>query len=212
MFTHACQIAWDTQCSVGWGDASVECLIHGSGVWLSPTVAITALHCVDEEAVNGGYPVLLGHDGPYRSRIIASFPDADIAMLRTEQRIAGSANARPVPTEFLRIAHRPLWLGTSVGFLTRLVLQDAGRSLFCQTAIGALADGDHAHFALSATVLQAGHSGSPVFDQAGILVGIIVQSWQFRTSTKQQDMTHTLPVMSSTIPLVKAIQAALVEP
>ena len=107
-------------------------------------------------------------------------------LLRLVELLKKAPNSVTTIRLYPQLADDQIFLGTQVGFISELTLhetieQKRIRSHFSAAYVSMfLPDVQPMRFALSATVMQHGFSGSPVFLPSGPILGVLVQSLSFR--------------------------------
>ena len=182
MFRDAVSLYWDCLCSVGsgGGPGDREAKSCGLGCCLSPTLAITAHHVVEEALAEGGWVVILRGDGLFKTEFAFASREADIAVLKLTEKtrsLSGTAPGR-YPTQFAT----NVTVGYTVGYLWRMHRTDSNGKQQLHTAFSAAEvsfisrDPDRGPgFALRAGLIADGCSGAPGFLAGGALAGVLVR-------------------------------------
>ena len=218
MFQHACQLYWPCLCTVGGGDSPVEAKLYAKGCMISSTLATTAHHVVDTMARRYSWPVVVKHDGLHRCEIAQSWPEADIAVLRTVERLEAAELSPPstYPSEY---GPTPTF-GMSVGYFGTLVRRDgaggdASATYFADASVCGLvrSSGEVARWMLSRGFAEGGFSGSPVFRPDGAFTGIVIQSQCWVSETPEgAPYPVVVPVMSPLHPIAADLQKLVEQP
>ena len=215
MFQKACQIFWDVNCQVGGGKNQKQGL-HGMGCEVSPLHILTARHVWEETSAQYDYPIVMKHDGIFRSEVAFESADHDLLLLKCKKKISDCNFQKP--QSYPKIFGKSLSLGVSVGYITALHLpQPSGdtsrHTCFSSTSVSfdfKDAKTQTRLIVLGGGIMQKGFSGGPVFTVDGSLVGIIVQSLQFATDCGHFSATsYTLPVMSPLFPFKSKIESLI---
>ena len=203
-------------CSVGGGTPQIKGSVYGMGCVLDEFHILTAYHCWSSISEKYDWPVVLRLEGIFRCEIIfKSIPD-DIAVLRCIERI--DDRERGTFKEFPKFSSKPLFVGSSVGFISRLTIHDSPDSStshnhFANGTVSMIIpneDDTGIQYTISSTVVQKGFSGSAVFRVDGKIVGVVVQMLNVAADiTDPNSQIFVLPVISPIVLLIKEISSAI---
>jgi hypothetical protein len=212
MFEEAARKHSQWICSVGGGSPAVQGMLHGMGCVLDDYHVLTATHCWSEISNKYDWPVVARHDGLFRCEVVFKATEADILVLRSVEKIVDcrlyNFNEYPLLTT------TPAFLGSLVGFMSRLKLDDSSPTFFAMGVISMFLpykDSEWKNFAISNTIMQHGFSGSPVFRPDGSIVGVLTQTINFITNkTNPDEPWDSLPIVAPIWPLIHDINAVLI--
>lgn len=208
MFQDAAKLYWKARCFVGGGSPSIPGKIHGGGCQIADDLVVSALHVWTEISHQYDYPVAGISSGLHRCEIIFQSDSHDVMLLRAVEKI--NDNSLYDSVEYPKFCNDYPTVGMSVGFVSRLELYETidnrrghtflGNGEVCMN-IKSLDDEVH-NFAISATVMQKGFSGSPVFRPDGTLIGVLIQTVRFRAEIEDLSApVYQLPVFGSILPI-----------
>jgi len=213
MFTSAANKYFNWSCSVGGGSSTAKGRIHGMGCVLDDYHVLTADHCWSTISNRYTWPVVGRNDGLFRCEIAFRSLEADILVLRAIEKI----DDRIINTfnEYPTFSQKPASLGSSVGFMSRLSLDESSHSHFAMGVISMYLPSENSealNFALSSTVIQHGFSGSAVFLPDGTIIGVLIQSLHFiANKTDPNAPWYVLPIVAPIRPLINDINAVLMK-
>jgi hypothetical protein len=189
MFEQAAWKHYKWNCSVGGISDDLRGMTVGMGCFLSDEIVLSAAHVWSGVAGRYTSPFVIHAEGGFRCEVLREWPEWDIILLRTVERIFGSAT-EPSNEAVLHppLSQEKMYLGREVGMFSRLSLADeetdhgslnlftAGRvSSWCLPST----ENQKVMYGLSNTIVQRGFSGSAVFLADGSVVGVLVQTLSF---------------------------------
>ena len=154
-------------------------LSTGSGVFVgADRLVLTAAHIVqaaDEVAVE------FRNGNRYSARVIASEPQADVAVVELDEKLRGVSAPKLGNSDALRVGDEIFAVGTPHGLGDFL---SAGRVSARHERIRLTPTLTLAEFFLTDAFIDEGQSGGPVFDEHGAIVGIVSRTLAAGESTK----------------------------
>ncbi len=216
MFKDSAKKYYNWTCSVGGGSATVMGKIYGMGCVLDELHTITAHHCWTSISHKYEWPVVLREDGLFLCEIVFNSTSHDIIIYKSIKKL--SDKPKGLISEYPNISEEHLFLGESVGFMSRLTTyvsydKSTSHTHFSSGTISMFQKNEEQtamQFVISSTVIQKGFSGSAVFTPDGSLVGILVQTLRFAADIEDPESEiYTLPVMAPIRPLINEINNAI---
>lgn len=200
MFSEAAGLYYGLHCTVCGMVQPGAPAVHGLGCLISPEHLITARHVWREVVQKYDQPVILKRDGLFRCSVVAENADADLIFLKTIHCVERNDSGKP-PAEFPPVHPVPPSWGMSVGFLARMSAGREVRAAFSMASVSFMdfsGESTRPRFwGLSGGLFQKGALGGPVFTAEGNMVGLIVDSYQFRPDPDHPESPVVLvPVMS----------------
>lgn len=154
-------------------------------------------------------PCVMHSSGVFRCEVLREWPDWDIILLRTVDRLVGrpvaetpSVQSDPYPG----LSRERMYIGREVGMFSRLSLadEDEDRGSISLFTSGRVSSGRYPGnenqklmYGLSNTVVQRGFSGSAVFLTDGSILGVLVQTLSFPIDRKYPSWgRYVIPMVS----------------
>ncbi len=190
--------------------------IYGMGCVLDELHVLTAYHCWSSISDKYDWPVVLRLEGIFRCEVVFKSVNDDIAVLRCVERL--DDRTRGTFKDFPKFSEKNLFLGTSVGFISRLSLhssfdESTSHTHFANGTVSMLMpnkENTGIQYTISSTVIQKGFSGSAVFRTNGEIVGVVVQMISFAADISEcNSQIFVLPVVAPVRPLIEEISSAI---
>lgn len=211
MFEEAARKHFNWSCSVGGGSSSIKGYFHGMGCVLDDYHVLTADHCWSEIEDRYEWPVVARKDGLFRCEIGYKSIDLDILVLRSVDKLADCVSSDF--NEYPKITESPVFLGSLVGFMSSLKLDESSHTHFAMGVISMMLPSENSqsiNFAISSTVIQHGFSGSAIFRPDGNIIGVLIQSLHFVANKNDPNSPwYVLPIVAPIRPLINNINAVL---
>jgi hypothetical protein len=226
MFASSASHFFDCSCIVGGGcngNPPVG-IMHGIGCLLDKSHVLTAAHCWTRVKEKYEWPAVGTLDGLFRCEVAFQSEEFDILLLRLLELVKASPSSLALkqPESYAQLGDDQIFLGSQVGFISRLKLQNtlddtSTHTHFSAAFVSMMLPGSTARgmqnyprFALSGTVMQKGFSGSPVFLPSRSIVGVLVESVSFRANFDDANAPiYVLPVISPIRPVISGLRDAV---
>jgi hypothetical protein len=188
MFEQAAQQHFEWHCQVGGISSDQKGICVGMGCFLSKNIVLSAAHVWSGLHDSYEWPCVTHSTGGFRCEVLREWPDWDVIILRTIERILGPAVTKTPGTAHPTLSQEKMYLGREVGMFSRLDLtaEEGSRdslSLFTSGRVSShhfpKSENQKLKHGLANTVVQRGFSGSAVFLPDGSVVGVLVEGISF---------------------------------
>jgi hypothetical protein len=196
-------------CKVGGVDSDLRVVDTGMGTFLSDKIVLSSAHVWSNVPDHFDSPCVMHSSGVFRCEVLKEWPDWDVILLGTVERITGPAvtkTPKAPPEPYPKLSQERMYVGREVGMFSSLSLADKDKerdsvNIFTSGRISLGRYPTSANqkllYGLSNTVIQRGFSGSAVFLADGSVVGVLVQALVFPIDRENLSWgRYVLPLVS----------------
>ena len=209
MFRESYKLYWGCLSHVGSNGRT-----YSLGCAISPHHVLTAAHVISTAITEDPPPMATMGTSIFRAEVVFNDAELDLAVLRTGVAVYEHKSCHRLPARFPLISTAMPTPGTSVGFMGSVTRPetDADDREDIGLITGALSflvkeSQSGLRLAISGGFAQEGFSGTAVFDQKGDLLGVMVQTMQFRAGLRSRvPYMVNMPIMAAISPIADKLQ------